>query len=195
MPMNKFRHLLSRPTCFLQTGVACAILSAFACSPALYADVKLAAVFSDNAVLQQGKLVPVWGWADEGEMVTVEFRDQKATATAKDGKWSVRLRPVKAGGPDTLTVSGKNKIELKNVLVGEVWVCSGQSNMEWPLRLSFEPQTAIANSANPSLRLFTVPKLKADAPVADVVGRWQESNPESVTNFSAVAYFFGRELQ
>ena len=101
---------------------------------AAYADVKLPAIISDGMVLQQGINVPLWGWADEGESVTVEFQGQKVVTTAKDGKWMVRLKPLKAGGPFTLTVSGKNKIEFKNVLVGEVWICGGQSNMQWRLR-------------------------------------------------------------
>src|SRR5262245_55959656 len=87
-----------------------------------FADVKLPSLFSDNMVLQQGIAVPMWGWADEGEAVTVQFRNQKVRTTAKDGKWMVKLRRQKAGGPDTLTVSGNNNIELKNVLVGEVWI-------------------------------------------------------------------------
>ncbi|MBI2946126.1 MAG: sialate O-acetylesterase, partial [Verrucomicrobia bacterium] len=117
---------------------------ALAGSATLRADVKLPALFSDSAVLQQGKLVPVWGWADDGEKVTVEFRGHKVSTTAKGGKWMVRLPKLQAGGPDVLTVAGKNKLELKNVLVGEVWVASGQSNMEWPMRLTFEPEKAIA---------------------------------------------------
>lgn len=92
------------------------------------ADVKLPALISDGMVLQQGMVVPLWGWADDGESVTVEFQNQKVTATGKDGKWMLRLKPLKAGGPFTLTVSGRNRIELKNVLVGEVWICGGQSN-------------------------------------------------------------------
>src|SRR5262245_3777601 len=88
------------------------------------ADIKLPALISDGMVLQQGMPTPLWGGADEGESVTVEFQNQKVTAAVKDGKWVVRLKPLKAGGPFTLTVSGKNKIELKNVLVGEVWIRS-----------------------------------------------------------------------
>src|SRR6266478_4555659 len=89
------------------------------------ADVRLPALFSDNLVLQQSARVPVWGWADDGEEVTVSFRGQQVSAKTKNGKWRVQLRALSAGGPDTLVVEGKNKIELKNVLVGEVWVCSG----------------------------------------------------------------------
>jgi sialate O-acetylesterase len=159
------------------------------------ADVKLHGLFSDNMVLQQAVRAPVWGWADEGERVTVSFRGEKVSATAHNGKWMVKLPGLKAGGPETLIVEGKNRIELKNVLVGEIWICSGQSNMEWPLGKSFEAEKDIAGAANPNLRLFTVPKLKANEPVSDVKGSWQESNADTVKSFSAVAWYFGRDLQ
>src|SRR5437867_4250424 len=167
------------------------LLSAFAAR----ADVKLPGLFSDNIVLQQGIRVPVWGWAEDGEKVTVTFRGKAISTSAKNGKWRVSLPSQKGGGPETLTVEGRNSIELKNVLVGEVWVCSGQSNMEWPLSKSFEAEKDIADSTDPNIRLFTVPKLKADEPVNDLKASWQECNPESVKGFSAVAYYFGRDLQ
>ena len=159
------------------------------------ADVKLPGLFSDNMVLQQNMRVPIWGWADEGEKVTVSFRNSKATALTKGGRWQVVLGSFKEGGPDQLTVSGQNTITLTNVMVGEVWVCSGQSNMEWPLSSSFESQGDISTSSNPMLRLFTVPRLKAEQPVPDVKASWVESSPESTPKFSAVAYYFGRALQ
>jgi sialate O-acetylesterase len=174
--------------------VGCALLVA-ASAASLQAEVKLPALFSDNMVLQREMAVPVWGWADHGEVVTVEFRGQRSSTVARDGKWQVRLPKLQAGGPDTLTVSGKNKVELQNVLVGEVWVCSGQSNMEWPVMRSFEPEKTIANSGNPVIRLFTVPKLKANQPTNNVKGSWTLCGPQTVPNFSAVAYFFGRDLQ
>ena len=175
--------------------VTVALVLPFGYASSARAEVRLPALFSDNAVLQQGMRVPIWGWADEGEEVTVSFRGQKAKAKAKDGKWMVKLNNLKAGGPDTLTVSGKNTIALKNVVVGEVWICSGQSNMEWPLSRSYESQADIAASANPNIHLFTVPKLKANAPVNDVKASWVECNPQTAPGFSAVAYYFGRELQ
>src|SRR5262245_55140684 len=138
------------------------------------ADVKLPALISDGMVLQQGINAPLWGWADEGESVTVEFQGQKVAATAKDGKWMVRLKPLKAGGPFTLTVSGKNKIELKNVLVGEVWICGGQSNMEWRLRQSDNAEAESASAKYPMIRFFTVPRAEVDAPVTDVKAGWKE---------------------
>jgi sialate O-acetylesterase len=158
------------------------------------ADVKLPALISDGMVLQQGTPAPLWGWADEGESVTVEFQNQKVTGVAKDGKWMVRLKSLKAGGPFTLTVSGKNKIELKNVLVGEVWICSGQSNMEWRLNRSDNAEAEIAAAKYPMIRLFTVPRAELDAPVTDVKSEWKEVSPESAAAFSAVGYYFGRDL-
>jgi sialate O-acetylesterase len=159
------------------------------------ADVKLPGLFTDNLVLQEGMRVPVWGWADEGERVTVTFRGKKVSATTAQGRWMVKLPGQKAGGPETLTVEGKNKIEIRDVLVGEVWICSGQSNMEFPLSQSFEAEPDIAKSANPNIRLFTAPKLKADHPVDDVKAFWQKCEPDAVRKFSAVAYYFGRDLQ
>ncbi len=128
-------------------------------------------------------------------MVTVSFRGQKVTARTTGNKWLARLEPLKAGGPDTLVVSGKESVQFANVLVGEVWVCSGQSNMEWPLNRSYQADADIAAATNSQLRLFTVPKLKALAPTNNVNARWQLSTPESAKNFSAVAYYFGRHLQ
>ncbi|MCG3160050.1 MAG: hypothetical protein JMDDDDMK_01082 [Acidobacteria bacterium] len=158
------------------------------------ADVKLPALISDGMVLQQGMDAPLWGWAEDGESVTVEFQNQKVTAITKDGKWMVRLKSLKAGGPFTLTVSGKNKIELKDVLVGEVWICGGQSNMAWRLNQTDNAEAEIASAKYPMIRLFTVPRLEVDAPVTDVKAGWKEASPETVATFSAVGYYFGRDL-
>lgn len=158
------------------------------------AEVRLHGLFSDNMVLQQGMPVAVWGWADEGEQVTVQFRRQRHSTVAKGGRWQVRLAPLQAGGPDELRVTGKNTLVLRNVLVGEVWIASGQSNMEWPLRATVNGPADIAASANPALRLYTVPKLRADTPADNVAAAWEVCGPGSVSNFSAVAYYFGRDL-
>ncbi len=162
---------------------------------AVWADVKPHALFSDNAVLQQGVSVPVWGTAKDGEKVTVKFEGQEVSTTAQGGKWMVRLKPLKAGGPFTMMIQGENMIELKNVLVGEVWVCSGQSNMQWPVSASANPQATIANSKDLMMRLFTVPRRATDAPESEVQGNWVECAPETVPGFSAVGYFFGRDLR
>jgi sialate O-acetylesterase len=169
-------------------------ITAFITATNARADVKLPALISDGMVLQQGMVTPLWGWADEGETVTVEFQKQRLTATAKDGKWMVRLRPLKVGGPFTLTISGNNRIELKNVLVGEVWICSGQSNMQWQLKQTDNAEAEIADAKYPMIRLFTAPRLEVDAPVTDVAAGWKECSPETVAGFSAVGYYFGRDL-
>lgn len=158
-------------------------------------EVKLHGLFTDNMVLQRGMPVPIWGWADDGEQVTVEFRGKKVSTTARGGTWMVKLGKLKAGGPDELKVTGKNSFTLHNVLVGEVWIASGQSNMEWPLRASYQPRHDIESANNPKLRLYTVPKLKANEPVKNVESAWKETAPGSVSNFSAVAYYFGLKLQ
>ncbi len=159
------------------------------------AEVRLPGVFSDHMVLQQELRLPIWGWADDGERVTVSFRGRTVSTTARNGAWMVRLPRQKAGGPFTLVVQGNNQIEFKDVLVGEVWICSGQSNMEWPMSRSFEPDADITNSANPRLRLLTVPKLRAESPTNNFEAAWVPCGPDTVRGFSAVAYYFGRDLQ
>jgi len=153
-----------------------------------------AGLFSDNMVLQQGMPVPVWGIADDGEKIAVRFQDQQLSTTAKDGKWMVRLAPLNAGGPYKLTVSGTNTIEFSNVLVGEVWVCSGQSNMGWPLSATANAETDIAGATNPNIRLYTVPHSASYTPLDDVHMSWENCEPDSARGFTAVGYFFGREL-
>jgi sialate O-acetylesterase len=159
------------------------------------ASVKPHGLIGDGMVLQQGMKVPIWGTADDGEEVTVRFQEQEKKSTTKDGKWLVRLDNLKPGGPYEMTIAGKNTLTLKNVLVGEVWVCSGQSNMWWTVALSADAQKNIEDSTNPMIHLFTVPDRPAPTPQHDVVGKWQECGPETVKNFSAVAYFFGRDIQ
>jgi sialate O-acetylesterase len=165
------------------------------CAVATRADVKLPAIFSDNMVLQREKPIAVWGWAEDGEKVMVKVGNSEASTEARAGMWKVYLPKMSAGGPHTLTVNGKNSLTRTNVLMGEVWICSGQSNMEWRMAQAFEPAQAIESSRNEKIRLFTVPKLKADEPVEDVKGAWELCAPSAVRNFSAVAYYFGRDLQ
>jgi sialate O-acetylesterase len=159
------------------------------------ADVKPHALFTDNTVLQQGMNVPVWGTADEGENVTVRFQGQSVSTQADGGKWSVTLQPLTPGKPAEMTIQGKNTVTVKNVLVGEVWVCSGQSNMAMTVNRCHDAEAEIARSANAKIRLFTVPRQGADEPQADVDGAWSECGPATVGGFSGVGYFFGRHLQ
>ncbi|MGN6552204.1 MAG: sialate O-acetylesterase [Verrucomicrobiota bacterium] len=183
---HRSRYLLSLTTLF----VVIAIFNA-------PAEVKLPAVFTSNMVLQQGMTVPVWGWADDGEVVTVEFSGQKISATTAQGKWSLKLSPLAMNRtPQTLRVSTPTQtLELTNVLVGEVWLCGGQSNMEWPLRAAFEPAADIAAATNRFIRLLHVPKQRSDTPQTDVNARWTVCTPTNASGFSAIGYYFGRDLQ
>ena len=159
------------------------------------ADVRLPALVGDNMVLQQNVPARVWGWAAPGEQVTVTMAGKSAKAKADaQGRWEVRLGPFKAGGPHEMTIAAKNAIVLKNVLVGEVWVGSGQSNMEWPLQNAAYGADEVARANHPEIHLFTVTKATALEPRDDVQGRWVVCTPENAATFSAVAYFFGREL-
>ncbi|MGM0620010.1 MAG: sialate O-acetylesterase [Bacteroidota bacterium] len=160
------------------------------------AEVTLPKIFSSNMVLQQGIEIPVWGWADSGERIRITFNYETVrTRAGNDGNWMVKLPVQKYGGPFTLTINGKNTIEYTNVMVGEVWIASGQSNMEWRVDQSNNAEEEIAAASYPSIRLFTVPKAVAQFPLDDISdGEWVECSPETVGAFSAVAYFFGRNL-
>ena len=163
----------------------------------VFADIKLPAVIGDNMVLQQGEKVAIWGWAEANEevMVGVSWHSmQWGLRAGKDGKWQFEMNAPKAGGPYEMTLRGKNTITIKNILVGEVWVCSGQSNMQWSVRSSANAEQEIAGAKYPKIRLFGVQREVADEPKSDCVGSWTLCSPETVPNFSAVAYFFGREL-
>jgi len=159
------------------------------------ADVKPHPLFTDHAVLQQGRTLPVWGWAADGEKVTVRLAGQEASTEAKDGKWRVDLKPLAAGGPHQLTIEGKNKIVVDDVLVGEVWVASGQSNMQWGLSATEGAEKAIAGATDSKLRLFTVPMEPAGEPKSTIEAKWVVCSPETAKDFSAVAYYFGQDLR
>ncbi len=160
------------------------------------ADVKLPEIFNNNMVIQRDTNAPVWGWAAAGEKVTVTGSWGKSveTVTPANGKWEVKLATPKAGGPFTITIQGKNKIELKNVLSGEVWICSGQSNMEWPLSRANDAPKEIAAAKYPQIRLFHVKRDSKTVPQTSFTATWNECSPTTVPGFSAVGYFFGREL-
>jgi sialate O-acetylesterase len=167
----------------------------------VHADVVPNPLFTDNAVLQQGMKVPIWGTADPGERVTVEIAGQTVSTTASAaGEWIVHLAPLKAGGPHTLTISGKNKIILTNILIGEVWLCGGQSNMERQLGLRWGQQPItdwkqeVAAANYPEIRHFGVAQTTAFAPARTVKGSWIVCSPETVADFTAIGYFFGRDL-
>ena len=159
-----------------------------------WAEVRPNPMFSDGAVFQQGAPVPVWGTAREGEKVTVKFEDQQVTAVASEGKWMVRLQPLKAGGPFQMTIAGDNTVRVRNVPVGEVWVCSGQSNMAFCLKGAANGREEIPLAKYPHLRLCSVPHVTAVEPRTEAAGKWVECSPLTVPSFSAVGYFFGRDL-
>ena len=164
---------------------------------AALADVKMPAIFGDHMVLQQNLPVPVWGAADPGEAVTVTFGSASASATAgPDGKWSVKLPALSPDAqPGALKVAGKNTVVFNDVLVGEVWVCSGQSNMEFPFAEAHNVATELPKANDPQMRLFHVKTRTAHLPAPDVVGTWQLCTPATVPSFTAVGYFFGKELR
>jgi len=197
--MNPFGHLV-------RTRLYAAFLCASLCfAGTARAQVKPNALFSDHMVLQSGMVVPVWGMADPGEKVTVKFHGQTKSATADaDGKWTVRLAKLKSGGPFTMTIVGKKgsaPIVVNDVLVGEVWVGSGQSNMVFNVSnkghrpyglLDEDKEIAAANY--PQVRMFTVADTRSYTPQTDVKGEWKVCSPETVPDFSAMGYLFARDL-
>ncbi|MCK4641661.1 MAG: glycosyl hydrolase family 2 [Candidatus Marinimicrobia bacterium] len=168
-----------------------------------FAKIKLPAVFGDKMVLQQKSKVVVWGWASPGETITVKgnwSRRSVTTETDENGKWMLWLKTPKAGGPYTLSILGQTQIELNDVMIGEVWICSGQSNMDmWMTKgagkagvLNYVEE--IQNANYPDIRLFQVKKKVAETPQDDCAGTWKACNPDNVAKFSAVAYYFGQEI-
>ncbi len=172
-------------------------LLALLCSVAARAEVKLANVFGDHMVLQRDVAVPVWGWAAPGQEVRVAFAGQAKQATADQlGRWMLRLDPLSASGEGrSLEVQSGNRLVLRDVLVGDVWICSGQSNMEWSVSASLNADKEIQSADIANIRLFNVPgHTTSQLPRQDAPGQWQRAAPQSVKGFSAVGYFFGRHL-
>lgn len=160
------------------------------------ANVALPTIFSDHMVLQREMPLPIWGWADAGEQVSVAFAGQtKSTSADEDGRWQVTLEPLTANSqPQQLTVRGSNEIAVKDVLVGEVWLCSGQSNMQWAVQQTWNADLAIAAAKFPDIRHVTVDTPGIQVPLTDFAGGWQPCTPESIGDFSAVGFYFGRQL-
>lgn len=162
----------------------------------VWGDVSLPSCLGSNMVLQRDVSVPIWGWASPGEEVQVQLNDQvKIVTTGSDGNWKIQLSPLKAGGPFRVTITGQNEIVLENILIGEVWVCSGQSNMVMSVERCLNADKEIAGSLDDGLRLFRVKDAVADTPQSNCEGMWEICAPTTVASFSAVAYFFGRELR
>jgi len=165
-----------------------------------FATVKPNSLFSDNMVLQRGVAIPIWGTASEGERVTVTFNGHKVTTIAKEGKWLVKLKALKANSkPSEMIISGETTVKIENILVGEVWVCSGQSNMEmllssaWPKPIiNWKEEAAAANY--PEIRQYHVAKKATDSLVSDANSKWVICDTTSVKKFTAIGYFFARDL-
>jgi sialate O-acetylesterase len=160
------------------------------------AQLEVASFFGDHMVLQREQEIPVWGKATPGDKVTVTFRNTSVTAQAKDdGTWGLRLPEQAVGEPASLQIkSADQTVSFEDVLIGEVWICSGQSNMEWPVERSANPEEEIAAADYPHIRLFDVARKFSPEPVDTVEATWKVCSPESVASFSAVGYYFGRHL-
>ena len=168
-------------------------------SNSAFANVTLPNVFSDNMVLQRNSEVTIWGWANSQEevVITPSWDQQKyKIKTSNQAKWEVKIPTPKEGGPYTVSIKGNNEIILKNILIGEVWICSGQSNMEMPASWGIENgDEAVKNAMNLNIRFFMIPKLSATSPQNNLSGSWTECTPETMKHFSAVGYFFAKRLQ
>ncbi len=174
---------------------SCIILASACLASSAFADVKLPSIISDNMVLQQDTPAGVYGWADPGEKVTVKFADKSTATTAgSDGKWLTKLEGLPAGTTGELTISGKNTLTIKNVVVGEVWVASGQSNMEFTVNRGKDAAEETKAADFPMIRMYTVKKTPKTEPADDTEGKWEVCSPQTVPTFSAVGYFFARRL-
>lgn len=175
-------------------GLLFVVLLSWSASP-LQADVKLPAVISDHMVVQQDVAAPIWGWGDKDEEVTVSIAGQsKSAKVGADGKWMIKLDKLPSGGPHELIVKGKNTITVADVLVGEVWLGSGQSNMAMWVNRSKDFEVEQAAAKLPNIRMFRESSSPATEPQEGGNGKWEVCSPETVGGFSATAYFFGREL-
>src|SRR5688572_2840750 len=170
------------------------------------AEIRLPKLFGDHMVLQQKTEANLWGWAEPNEEVKVTLGEATATTKAdSDGKWKTKLKTPAAGGPHELTFKGANEITLKDVYIGEVWIASGQSNMEWSVAASANPMEEAASANHPTIRMIKVQRIPAENPVDDIpidpgtkkttpTSGWSVCAPDTVPQFSAVGYFFAREL-
>lgn len=181
-----------------------AVVALIAATSPVRADVTVPAILGDHMVFQAGHEMPFWGWADPGEEVTVTMTPADQTdggkpetvsaVAATDGRWFVKLPARSKMGTVEVSIVGKNQVTLTDVLIGDVWVCSGQSNMEWPVSASLNHQQEISEAKFPSIRVFKVERSTARLPQTQIDGKWIECSPETVGDISAVGYFFARDL-
>ncbi len=160
------------------------------------AQLKVARIFSDNMIIQRDEPIVVWGWHQPGKSVKVEFAGKESSASADgNGQWKLEFSPMSKGGPYTMRITGGGTKEFSNIYLGDIWVCSGQSNMEWPVRITNNAEQEIANADFPMIRSFTVAKTTALKPQSDLnEGQWEICSPETVGDFTAVGYYFAREV-
>ena len=186
---NPLRKTLNRPLFIFIVLSLCFTLPS-------NADVKLAGVFSSDMVIQRNHEIIVWGLADKGERVSVSFNNMvKKTKADASGKWKLVFPEMQAGGPYDMKVQGKNIIMLNNILIGDIWICSGQSNMGVTVQQANDPEKEIAAANYPSIRLMNVPRSMPNEPITDIKSAsWKICSPETVPGFSAVGYFFGRNI-
>lgn len=188
---------------FQSCGAIVSLAIAALLAQTAHADVRMPKIFGDHMVLQRDQPIPVWGWASADEAITIKLNGAEvSTVAGKDGKWKVALPVQKAGGPFTLTITGKNTVKFDDVLIGEVWFCSGQSNMDMrvappkkPVDGILDREKVLAAASNPKVRLFHVDYNWQRAPIDDVKGRWLLCEPKYVADYSAVAYLFATQLQ
>ena len=179
-----------------QTLTLLLLSCALALASVLRAELKLPAIIGDHMVLQQKQANPIWGWDTPGTRVTVKFSGQSYTATAgSDGRWTVKLAAAPANAtPQILSIAGTTQRDVTDVLIGEVWMCSGQSNMQWSLGQTYTGDIEGAGARRPNLRIVSVPQVGTQEPQDNFNGAWSVCSPESVGNFSAVGYLFGSRI-
>lgn len=182
-----------RPWCLPIFALLCSLASFV---PLAQAEVRLSNLFSDHMVLQRDQPIVVWGWGEKGEEVALSLGELSAKATTdENGRWRAELEKLPAGGPHQLVIRGKsNEVTINDVLVGEVWVCSGQSNMRWTVAASNDADLERLTANYPNLRLLKMPNVGTQEPQEDFDAKWQQCTPETANQFSAVGYFFGRQL-
>ena len=172
------------------------VICFLATASSLYAELKLSSVFSDSMVLQRDKPIHVWGWTKPGQSVTAEIAGHSSQTTAdSSGRFDLEIDPLPAGGPHELSIQADELRTIGDVLIGEVWLCSGQSNMQWSVGQSNDADLESLAADYPLIRLISVPQVGTQEPQSDFEGRWEACNPQNVKDFSAVGFFFGRQLR
>ncbi len=188
--INRFINKLDFKKIIILAAVFFFLLSTY-----IHSDIKLSSLFTDNMVLQQGINIPIWGKAAPGEKVSVVLREKQVSTSADSfGNWKVHLPPMQVGGPYIIEIKGTNNIKIKNVKIGEVWICSGQSNMKMKVKLSLNAKKEIAEAKYPDISLFTVEPVISEVPLKEVMGKWSVCKPATAAEFSGVGYFFARDI-